>query len=112
MTTPCKRCPFRNDIEPYLPGERVEEIINAITCMDQTFTCHETTVEDDEGELQTTSDSQHCAGALIFLEKGEGNPNQMMRIAERLQMYDRHKLNMDAPVYEGEEEMVDAAYEC
>jgi hypothetical protein len=33
-------------------------------------------------------------------------PHQMMRIAERLGMYDRTKLKMDAPVYDGVVEML------
>jgi hypothetical protein len=32
----------------------------------------------------------------------------MMRIAERLNMYDRTKLNMDAPVYNSFDQMMDA----
>lgn len=39
----------------------------------------------------------HCAGALIFLEK-RYRPNQLMRISERLGMYDRTKLDMKAKV--------------
>lgn len=53
----------------------------------------------NQGTIVPTKDSQHCAGALIFLEKIE-EPHQMMRICERLGMYDRTKLDMDAPVFE------------
>jgi len=49
----------------------------------------------------------HCAGALILLEKLE-QPSQMMRIAERLRMYDARQLDMDAPVFESFEDMVKA----
>jgi len=62
------------------------------------FCCHKTTVCDDEGKYTPGPDSQHCAGALIFLEKQDA-PHQMMRICERLGIYDRRKLDMDAPVF-------------
>ena len=41
--------------------------------------------------------SLHCAGALIYLEKRE-RPHQMMRISERLGMYDYTQLDMTADV--------------
>jgi hypothetical protein len=50
------------------------------------------------GEYEPRSDkTPHCAGALIFLEK-QDKPNQMMRICERIGLYDRTKLDMDANV--------------
>lgn len=58
-----------------------------------TFPCHETldyNVEPDE-EPRHTEKTTHCAGALAYIEK-HGVSSQMMRIAERLGMYDRHAL--------------------
>lgn len=111
MRKPCPRCPFRSDITQYLTSGRCDEILTAITDQQQTFSCHKTieTVEDDDGNTDTrsTSDSQHCAGALILLEHEE-RPNQMMRIMERLGFYDRTKLDMDSPVYESVEDMQEA----
>ena len=49
----------------------------------------------------------HCAGALILLEK-LNLPSQMMRIAERLGMYDRRKLDMLAPVFDSFVAMIKA----
>ena len=101
MTRPCSHCPFRSDILGYLNGPRAAEIAQSIM-NGATFPCHETTVEveDEEGfgERCTTPDSLHCAGSLIMLEK-MGIANQMMRIAERLGMYDASKLDMDSPVF-------------
>lgn len=105
MTNPCAECPFRNDRPGYITPERAREIMRGITDLQQTFTCHKTTVESDtddsdedgQGDMIDGPNPQHCAGALILLEKLE-QPNQMMRIAERLGMYDRRKLNMNAPV--------------
>ena len=109
MTTPCPECPFRNDRSGYLTRARAIEIIGAITDGQKTFTCHKTTVpvEDDDGEcdMMDGPNAEHCAGALILLEKLE-RPNQMMRIAERLGMYDRTKLDMKAPVVSSAAEFV------
>ena len=108
LTAPCKDCPFRTDITFYLNTERVEEICDSITRRQQTFACHKTTKHDDEtGRAIPHRKEQHCAGALIMLEKME-RPNQMIRIAERCNAYDRRKLNMDAPVYDD----CDAMIEC
>jgi hypothetical protein len=106
MTTPCAQCPFRNDIPAYLTPERVVEIDAAL--VQSEFHCHKTTEHDDEsGEAVNSGKEIHCAGALILLEKME-RPSQMMRIAERLGMYDRTKLDMAAPVFESFDEMVEA----
>lgn len=102
LTTPCAKCPFRTDIPAYLTKARVQELERALVGQQQTFTCHETTVPDDGDEdgvaMMDGPRAQHCAGALILLEK-IGKPNQMMRISERLGMYDYSKLNMHAPVF-------------
>lgn len=90
MTTPCDACPFligsgftyRSLLE-HASGE---------------FGCHKACkLDDDEGVYQPHEKTPHCAGALIFLEK-MNKPHQMMRICERLGMYDRHKLNINGPV--------------
>jgi len=72
------------------------------------FCCHKTGESNDEtGGIEPTEKSQHCAGALIFLEH-IGQPHQMMRICERLGMYDASKLDMGAPVFQSVEELYDA----
>jgi hypothetical protein len=99
LATPCNLCPFRNDAKR-LP---VHPSVLAGMASGE-FCCHKTGVANDEtGEIEPTDESQHCAGALIFLEKIE-QPHQMMRICERLGLYDRTKLKMDAPVIELPEE--------
>lgn len=102
MTKPCPKCPFRSDIDGYLREDRMWEIIDGLRS-GATFTCHETTVSSDydDGEMIDGPNAQHCAGALIFLEH-LGEPNQMMRIGERLGFYDRTKLDMKAPVFDCE----------
>lgn len=105
-TSPCDNCPFRSDKPFYLPAARVREIENGLVRGD--FACHKTTVfcdgEDGMGDRCETEKSLHCAGALILLEKLE-QPSQMMRICERLGLYDRTKLDMSAPVYDSFDEM-------
>ena len=103
LVRPCKDRPFRSDIPGYLTVGRVTEIIESITTRQGTFSCHKTN-DFDDGEAIETKDSQHCAGAMIFLEQF-GRPNQMMRIAERLGLYDRTKLDMKSPVFTTVNEM-------
>lgn len=113
LIRPCAKCPFRTDCqEGWLGRERAREIFEAITDRDATFTCHETTVcvddgdedgDDDGGRMVDGPKAQHCAGAMILLEKLD-QPNQMMRIGERVGFYDRTKLDMDAPVFEDGDE--------
>lgn len=114
LRAPCRRCPFRSDVRPYLSAARALEIVEAITDGDATFSCHQHNDfdEDDNGECVVIEgpDAQHCAGALILLERA-AQPNQLMRIAERLRFYDRSRLRMDSPVYESPAAMV-AAYEA
>ena len=108
LTRPCKKCPFRNDIKPYLRADRVKEIAQSLERSE--FPCHETvdySDEDEDGCAVESNNTQHCAGALILLEKLE-QPSQMMRICERIGLYDRHKLDMSAPVFDSFEEMIDA----
>ena len=102
LPRPCKNCPFRSDIKGYLTKARVRQIIDGITRQQSTFSCHKTnefeTGDDGWTETVETANSHHCAGALIFLERLD-QPNQMMRIAERIGLYNRRKLDMDSPVH-------------
>lgn len=109
MTKPCPSCPFRTDIRPFLKKARAREICDALIRQQQTFQCHKTIEygEDDEDMNTRTTNAQHCAGALILLEKLE-RPNQMMRIAERLGGYDMRKLDMEAPIFDTPQQFIKA----
>lgn len=101
ITTPCKNCPFRSDKplqKGWLGAARAAGIIESIVDLQQSFPCHKTT-EATLGNRALPENQQHCAGASILLEKIE-RPNQMMRIAERLRLYDRSGLDMEAPVFD------------
>jgi len=96
MKSPCPQCPFRTDNRFYLRPGRVRAIAAALVRGE--FPCHKTAEHDEEGDWKRTGDEVHCAGALILLEKS-GRPSQMMRIAERLGIYDRRTIDMEAPVF-------------
>lgn len=99
LSKPCKDCPFRTDVPGYLRRDRAQEIAREIA-RGSTFPCHKTTVPDpeDESARMATQTSQMCAGAIIVMEH-EDAPNQMLRIAERIGLYDRRKMDMNAPVH-------------
>lgn len=92
MTQPCDQCPF-------LMGSGFTfESLNQHASGD--FACHKACdLDEEEGVYveKQNGKTPHCAGALIFLEK-QNRPHQMMRIAERLGMYDHTKLDMKANV--------------
>lgn len=74
------------------------------------FSCHKTTTQ--KGRDNEHKDAQACAGRLIMLEHAE-QPDQMMRICERIGLYDRTKLNMeDTDVFDDIEEFLDERIEC
>lgn len=108
LKKPCKLCPFRTDCPANRPGEdRAEEIAESITTRQQSFPCHETTEFDDDGDRKLgNKKEQHCAGAMILLER-LGEPNQMMRIAERLRLYDSEALDMCQPVFDSPEDFIE-----
>lgn len=114
LKSPCSNCPFRSDIKPFLTQGRAEEISEALTSQDGTFSCHKT-LERNESETEDeedmphipSEDEQHCAGAMIILEKLE-QPNQWMRWMERMGQYNHKELKMDAPVFDDFDEFIDA----
>lgn len=107
--TPCHQCPFRREGGIRLHPDRAEEIAN----QEGEFHCHETIDYDssEDGEGRTTPKTQVCAGFLILREKME-QPNQMMRIAERLRIYDAKRLMDGNPavdeVFDDIDEMLEA----
>jgi hypothetical protein len=99
LKRPCGNCPFRTDRTPFLDRERAQDIADSLHA-DASFHCHKTiSYESEDGTGEVTGESKHCAGALITMER-EGFANQMMRIGERLGLYDPAALVMDSPVYD------------
>lgn len=99
MTTPCDACPFTDTLgnRRAFTTRRLNEFAQGVFPCHKTAELRENDDYDEPAVYRATETSAHCAGALIYLEK-RGQPSQMMRIAERLGMYDRTKLNMEASV--------------
>lgn len=111
LKVPCNNCPFRKEGGIRLSGRgRVMEIAET----DGEFPCHKTTKPEDSEEgdiLVQVPSSKVCAGFMILREKIK-HPNQMMRIAERLHLYNYKDLMENNPavsdVFDSVEEMVEA----
>lgn len=77
---PCKNCPFRNDVRPYLHPERAAEIAYAAQNPFSNFTCHSTIEYDGDEDIQgrSTGDfsrAKTCAGFLTLrAQEGEDVP--------------------------------------
>lgn len=87
QTVPCKECPFLNVYKKGYSLKRLTAFASG------EFPCHKSAEINEDDEFTATNKSVHCAGALIFNEK-RNNPHQMMRISERLGMYDYTKLDL------------------
>lgn len=106
MTTPCKKCPFLRGTEMRLRPDRIREIERSVNQHNgATFPCHET-VDYSHDDGRESEKTKHCAGALIYIEK-QGVSSQMMRICERLGMYDRRKLADEGLVWDDVDEWVE-----
>lgn len=77
VKSPCKHCPFRNDVKPYLHPDRAAEIAYATQNPYSSFSCHKTTEYDEDLEDQIcTNESKECAGFLTMrAQAGESIPN-------------------------------------
>ena len=112
LVRPCKHCPFRNNIKPYLNFERAYEIAESIG-NGLPFHCHETTTfeEDEEGEeiVGTNDKSKMCAGSLILAKKDGVLFNGIIhRLGVILGYFDPHALDMTSTVYDSFEEFIEA----
>jgi hypothetical protein len=67
MKAPCKHCPFRSDVRPFLHPERAEDIAFSTSNPYSSFPCHKTLEYDEAGEgLEETAESKTCAGFLAM----------------------------------------------
>ena len=67
---PCKHCPYRHDVKPFLTAERGEELAYHAQNPYNSFPCHKTMDEDEDGETFQGEATQECAGFLT-LQKAE-----------------------------------------
>ena len=115
LRRPCPECPFTTGPRAVrgLHPARVRELAEgARSWQGQTFACHKTvdySRTDEDGHTPGGPREQHCAGALIFSIAG-GYSTQMMRIAERLRLFNPDALLEDPAVvrsvYGSVEEMI------
>lgn len=82
LKKPCNQCPFAKKCHKGWLGERrAEEIAKGIVEDDHsTFTCHKTDRKYKFAEPETTEETQHCGGAMLFLMNC-GAQNLFMRFA-------------------------------
>lgn len=80
MKEPCKHCPFRRDVRPFLHPDRASDIAYAAENPYSSFPCHKTTVSDEEfggegDERLAVETSKECAGFLTLrAQAGEDVP--------------------------------------
>lgn len=76
MKSPCKHCPFRRDVTPFLHPERGAELAYSADNPYNSFQCHKTTEaneDTEDGEMYATSDSKECAGFMTLQHIECGN---------------------------------------
>lgn len=69
MKKPCKHCPFRRDVEPFLHPERAADIAYSAQNPYSDFPCHKTldyNCDSDDGEGAETENTKTCAGFLAM----------------------------------------------
>jgi hypothetical protein len=75
IKVPCKQCPFRNDVRPYLHPDRAYEIASAAENRFNTFYCHKTLGDDGE-DTTIEQESKMCAGFLTMMaQNGDDLPD-------------------------------------
>lgn len=92
LKRPCANCPFlKSQGKNFnLGADRVREIVHA-----PAFQCHKTVDYDaEEGSSLQGDKPQQCAGLMSVLHKS-GQPNQIMRVAERISDFDATRLDHD-----------------
>lgn len=90
LAQPCTGCPFvvGNSINRQLNKRQLKGIVKSIRG-GNTFTCYKSLGK-------STEENEHCAGAMIFLER-ENRPNQEMEIARQCGDYVREDLDQAFP---------------
>ena len=76
MKHPCKHCPYRRDVKPFLTLGRAEELAYLPSNPFNSFSCHKTTEYNEETEdMEVIESSKECAGFLTLrAQEGESVP--------------------------------------
>jgi hypothetical protein len=99
LKRPCVNCPFRKGQGELfqLPAGRLTEIFEA-----GAFPCHKTVDYDEDEdtgeEIHSMEQAQQCAGLMALLWR-EGRPNQIMRVAMRIEDLEPDDLDPDGKAY-------------
>jgi hypothetical protein len=95
LMRPCVTCPFRKGLGSHFQLRRLEDIRR-----DVAFQCHKTVdYEAWNDEVKRQGDRpQQCAGLMALLHR-MNEPNQIMRVAERIGVLDCAKLDPENEVY-------------
>lgn len=75
---PCKHCPFRSDVKPFLTAERGADLAYSSENPYNTFPCHKTIEYDEESEnMEYVATTKECAGFLTLraTQTDEGLPD-------------------------------------
>lgn len=100
---PCKHCPFKKDVRPFLHPKRAREIAESAYNQYAFFPCHKTLDHDEDGDTYAGAKSKECAGHLTM------KANLLEEAAIDYEMSEGFKPDYKG-VYSDEDEMV-AAYE-
>ena len=64
---PCKHCPFRNDVKPFLHPDRAADIAFSSQNPYNDFPCHKTTeCNENSGNMEYIDSTKTCAGFLTL----------------------------------------------
>lgn len=96
---PCKHCPFRVDVTPFLHPARAMDIAYISENPYSSFTCHNTLESNDDGESVIGGNSLECAGMLTMRAQYLGeeslpegfDPSYRMCYVDPLEMYQAYE---------------------
>ncbi len=108
LKSPCRNCPFRTDILPFLESARAQDLARMLGDNGGThFVCHKTVEYNNDDGGKITPDTKVCAGAMILAAR-EGRTSQIQQVGQRLGLWSPDELDMAAPVYASFKDFIDA----
>ena len=110
LRRPCGTCPFLRAVDPRLHLEeissrRLERMAPDMPTIP--WACHSTTTKCEEGRESCNDRTQHCAGALIVLEK-QGTPSGPRTFVAAIDEIPIADLDLEAPTFDSLDEMHEA----
>ena len=107
LKEPCLDCPFRTD-SPFHSGiaKELPRLTESIDEGNLVHSCHKTDPRADGFTKLDKGKIQHCAGMMIMEIKDKEDVTMPMLLYGKLD-YDNHGMDMDAPVFNNIQDMVD-----